>query len=97
MIQKFQNRMVWIVGGFMIFTSFFTLFGQRGLIKIFSLKKQHHAILKKSDFLEADTKRLQEELQKMKKEYAFQEHSARETLGFVQNDELIYEFKSNEP
>lgn len=86
------NRFKWSLTGFIIFTLFFTAFGERGLFKIYKLNKEYHRLQTKRTFLEKNNILLSQNIQKMKKERAFQERSARETLGFVQDNEIVYEF-----
>ncbi|MBI4041297.1 MAG: septum formation initiator family protein [Deltaproteobacteria bacterium] len=76
----------------MVITVFFTVFGKRGLIKIYRLRQELKRSISKADFFQYENTRLSEYVDKLKKEKVFQEHYARETLGWVQDDEIIYEF-----
>jgi cell division protein FtsB len=92
MSRTFKQRLPLIVVLLMIFTLFFTVFGERGLIKIYKLKTKLQQIKTKKAFLEKDNIRLTDHVRKMKKERVFQERKARETLGLVYEDEIIYDF-----
>lgn len=80
--------------GFVIFTLFFTAFGDRGLLKIFRLRKELKRLEASLKNLESQNTDISKNIEKMKKERAFQERSARETLGLVQDDDIVYEFQN---
>ena len=80
------------MGGFVAFTLFFTVFGDRGLIKIYKLRKEIRKLKGVSEATQKHNDQLSEDVRRMKHEKTFQEHSAREALGLVQDNEIIYEF-----
>ena len=83
-----------IILGFVLFTLFFTAFGDRGLFKIYRLKKELKRLEASLKTLERQNSELAGNIRKIKKERVFQERSARESLGVVQADEIIYEFEN---
>lgn len=92
MIAHLKHRLPLLLGGFIVITLFFTAFGEKGLLKIYKLKKELRRIHAQKVFLEKNNRDLSQNISKMKREKAFQEHSARETLGLAQDGEIIYEF-----
>lgn len=89
-----QKRIRQIILGFVIFTLFFTAFGDRGLLKIYRLGKEVRKLETSLKNLEQQNSDLSKNIEKMKKERTFQERSARETLGLVQDDDIVYEFQN---
>lgn len=87
-----KKRIRLIIFGFVLFTLFFTAFGDRGLLKIFRLKKELKRLETSLKTLEQQNRDLAGNIRKIKKERVFQERSARESLGVVQADEIVYEF-----
>lgn len=92
MIARLKHRLPLLLGGFILITLFFTAFGQKGLFKIYKLKKELRRIESQKVFLEKNNKELSQNISKMRREKTFQEHSARETLGLAKEGEIIYEF-----
>lgn len=87
-----KKKLKWMMGLLVVFTLFFTVFGNRGLIKIYKLRKEIRRLEASIKSLKSLNKSLSNDIQKMKNEGLFQEHSARETLGMVRENEIIYEF-----
>ena len=92
MIERIKHRLPLLLGGFVVITLFFTAFGEKGLIKIYKLKKELRRLHTQKVFLEKNNQELAQNISKMRREKNFQEHSARETLGLAQDGEIIYEF-----
>ena len=92
MFTQIKHRLPLLLGGFVVITLFFTAFGQKGLLKIYKLKKELRRINTQKVFLEKKNVELSQNISNMKREKTFQEHSARETLGLAQDGEIIYEF-----
>ena len=92
MIERIKHRLPLLLGGFVVITLFFTAFGEKGLIKIYKLKKELRRLHTQKVFLEKNNQELAQNISKMRREKTFQEHSARETLGLAQDGEIIYEF-----
>ena len=80
------------LGIFILFILFFAVFGERGLLKIFKLQKEIYRFKQSVKSLNIDNQELATNINKMKHESAFQERSARETLGMAKENEIIYEF-----
>lgn len=91
-VQYLKHRLPLLLGGFVVITLFFTAFGEKGLFKIYKLKRELRRIESQKVFLEKNNRELSQNISNMKREKTFQEHSARETLGLAQEGEIIYEF-----
>ncbi|MEK7790742.1 MAG: septum formation initiator family protein [Deltaproteobacteria bacterium] len=88
-----KKKIRWVILGFVIFTLFFTAFGDRGLLKIFRLRKELKRLETSLKNLESQNTDISKNIEKMKKERVFQERSVRETLGLVRDDDIVYEFQ----
>ncbi len=83
----------WILGSFLLIMLFFTIFGQKGLIKIVKLHQNLSHLEERKVYLEANNESLTDSIYKMKHQKAYQEREIRETLGLVEDDEIVYEFQ----
>ena len=77
---------------FITFILFFTLFGDRGVLKIIKLRRELQRLKQSVRTLGNENQELTLNIQKMKNESSFQERSARESLGMARENEIIYEF-----
>jgi len=68
MSQALKQRLRWWIGGFVALTLFFTVFGERGLFKIYKLNRELHKLEAKKKFFDKDNIKLSSDVQKMKKE-----------------------------
>lgn len=94
---KLITRLKWGLGLFIGFTLFFTIFGHRGLLKIYRIKKEIWKLEASISNLTVQNKILSNNILRMQTEHSFQERSVRETLGMVKENEMIYEFTSEVP
>lgn len=92
MIDILKQKLPFIYLGTILFILFFAFFGQKGLLKIYKLKKDVHYLETKQKQLEKNNIELSKNISLMKRESAFQEHMSRETLGLAREGDIIYEF-----
>lgn len=90
--SKYTKKSLQFLIAFILFTFFFTIFGDKGLLKIYKLQKEIKRLASSTQTLKKENQKLTEDIKKMRYEKSFQERSARETLGMVKSDEIIYEF-----
>jgi cell division protein FtsB len=87
-----QKRMYIIPAGCMAFILFFTVFGDKGLLRIYELKQDKNKI----DARLADNRNLNEKLKleivALKSDRRYIESIARKDFGLVRNNEVIYQF-----
>lgn len=89
-----RKRMYFIPAGFILFILFFTVFGERGLLRIFHLNKDRQALQKKADQLRAENDRMKREVEALKSDRRYLESIARKDFGLVRPNEVIYQFPS---
>ena len=91
-----RKRMYLIPAGFILFILFFTVFGERGLLRIYHLNKDRHELQKKAEGLKSENERLKREIEALKGDRRFLESIARRDFGLVRPNEVIYRFPTAE-
>lgn len=84
-----------IVIGFILFILLYAFFGERGLRKVFNLKKELRIIESYNQSLREENDVLKETVYLLRNDKKYIEKIAREELGLVRSEELIYLFKNN--
>jgi cell division protein FtsB len=82
-LTLFAGWLVWISG----------VFGNSGLIQAYKLSQVRRDLSLRVVALENEKQRLQSSLQGLENDPYVQELTIRETLGFVRDSELIFEFR----
>ncbi len=90
-----RKRMYLIPAGFILFILFFTVFGERGLLRIYHLSKDRRELQKKAEALKAENENLKREIEALKGDRRYLEGIARRDFGFVRQNEVIYRFSSS--
>ncbi len=91
-----RKRMYLIPAGFILFILFFTVFGERGLLRIYHLNKDQRELQKKAEGLKSENEKLKMEIEALKGDRRFLESIARRDFGLVRPNEVIYQFPSAE-
>jgi len=79
--------------GIILFVLYFTVFGERGLLRIYHLREEHRQMLKNVDELRAENERLRREVEALKSDRRYLESIARKDFGLVRKNEVIYQFQ----
>ncbi len=90
-----RKRMYLIPAGFILFILFFTVFGERGLLRIYHLSKDRQELQKKAEALKAENENLKREIEALKGDRRYLESIARRDFGLVRPNEVIYRFSSS--
>src|ERR1700688_3065969 len=90
-----RKRMYFIPAGFILFILFFTVFGERGLLRIFHLSKDRQELQKKIETLRSENDRMKQEVEALKGDRRYLEGIARKDFGLVRPNEVIYQFSSS--
>jgi cell division protein FtsB len=77
------------------FILFFTVFGERGLLRIYELRQEKRRIDDKVALLVTDNDKLKKEIIALKSDRRHLESIARKELGLVRTNEIIYQFPQN--
>ncbi|MBW4055829.1 MAG: septum formation initiator family protein [Proteobacteria bacterium] len=87
-----QKRMYIIPAGCLAFILFFTIFGDKGLLRIFELNQDKTKIDVRLAETMADNEKLKYEIIALKSDRRYLESIARKDFGFVRSNEVIYQF-----
>jgi cell division protein FtsB len=87
-----RKRMYLIPAGFILFILFFTVFGERGLLRIYHLNKDRQELHKKAEALKTENEELKREIEALKSDRRYLESIARRDFGPVRPNEVIYRF-----
>jgi cell division protein FtsB len=85
-----------IPAGAILFIMFFTVFGDRGLLRIYHMGKEKEEIQKRLEELKAENEKLKREIEALKSDRRYLESIARRDFGLVRQNEIIYQFPSTE-
>jgi cell division protein FtsB len=87
-----RKRLFLIPAGVIIFILFFTVFGERGLLRIYHLSKEKQEIQKNLDFFKSENEKLKREIEALRSDRRYLESIARRDFGLVRQNEIIYQF-----
>ena len=87
-----QKRMYVIPAGCLAFILFFTVFGDKGLLRIFELKQDKSKIEARLAENRVDNEKLKYEIVALKSDRRYLESIARKDFGLVRSNEVIYQF-----
>ncbi len=89
-----QKRMYVIPAGCLAFILFFTVFGDKGLLRIFELKQDKSKIEARLEDSRNENEKLKYEIVALKSDRRYLESIARKDFGLVRSNEVIYQFPS---
>ncbi len=87
-----NKKMYLIPAGAILFILFFTIFGERGLLRIYQLNREKQLMQKRLEELHAENDQLKRELEALKSDRRYLESIARKDFGLVKKNETIYQF-----
>ena len=87
-----QKKMYLIPAGCLVFILFFTVFGDKGLLRIFELKQDKNKIEERLADSRTDNEKLKREIVALTSDRRFLESIARKDFGLVRSNEVIYQF-----
>jgi cell division protein FtsB len=90
---SFSKKYLLYLASFIAVLFFFTIFGGRGLIQIYHLKREREKIECGNARLRAENQKLPAQIERMKHSKDEVEKIAREELGLVKRGEVVYQFE----
>jgi len=78
---------------FVVITALLTIFGNRGLIRVYKLSKERDSINVYNGKLKAENDALGEEIQRLKADNKYIEMIARKEMGMIGKNEVVYQFE----
>lgn len=90
------RRMRWWPLAVVAFIFVFALFGDRGILHLFRLKQQEAMLQEQLSQVETVNNGLRQEIASLSADRRHLERLAREQLGMVRQDELVFQFASKD-
>ncbi|MFQ5456956.1 MAG: septum formation initiator family protein [Myxococcota bacterium] len=88
-----RRKWPWLVLVLLIMTVIAASSGDYGLVRLFRLRAEHDRLLTRNLELEADNARLAQNVRRLRKDRHAIEKIAREELGMVKADEIVYQVR----
>ncbi|MGE0155656.1 MAG: septum formation initiator family protein [Geobacter sp.] len=89
---RITRRTYLIPAGCLAFILFFTVFGERGLLRIYEMRQEKRRIDDKVTELKTENDQLRTEIAALHNDRYYLERIARKDLGLVKPNEIIYQF-----
>jgi len=91
---RMNKRIYLIPAGCIVFILFFTVFGDKGLLRIHELRLDRARIETRIGNIRNENEQLKREIVALKSDRRYLERIARKELGLVRNNEIIYQFSA---
>lgn len=91
---RLQKKMYLIPAGCIAFILFFTVFGDKGLLRIYELRQDKNRIETRLKNTNKENEKLRQEIIALSSDYRYLESIARKDLGLFHRNEVIYQFPS---
>lgn len=92
-----QKRFVFLPAIIILFILYFTVFGDRGLLRISHLRRDRDEMQKKLTELKGENDKLRREIEALRSDRRYLESLARRDFGLVRGNEVIYQFPPQAP
>ncbi|MBI3754908.1 MAG: septum formation initiator family protein, partial [Deltaproteobacteria bacterium] len=70
-----------------------TIFGDRGLVRVYKLSKERDSIKNYNEKIQAENSSMRNEIERLKADDKYIEMIARKELGMIGKNEVVYHFK----
>ena len=87
-----QRRLVIIPLLVVVFILYFTVFGDRGLLRIYHLSREKKVVQLRLNAVNGENLKLTREVEALKNDRRYLESIARRDFGMVRKNEIIYQF-----
>ena len=87
-----SRRYFIIPAAVILFFLSFTVFGERGVLRIYRLSQEKEEIEQKAARIRAENEQLRREIEALKSDRRYLESIARKEFGLVRPNEIIYQF-----
>ena len=78
---------------FVVITALLTIFGNRGLIRVYKLSKERDSLKAYNGKIKTENDALGEEIQRLKTDNKYIEMIARKEMGMIGKNEVVYQFE----
>ena len=79
------------------FILYFTVFGDRGLLRIYHLSREKQEVQRRLETIKGENMKLVREVDALKNDKRYLESIARRDFGMVRKNEVIYQFPQSTP
>ena len=87
------TRRTWLIpAACLAFILFFTVFGERGLLRIYEMKREKQRMELRVAELRSENRQLRQTVEALRSDRTKLEQIARKDLGLVRPNEIIYQF-----
>jgi cell division protein FtsB len=90
MLKGVRRKYILIFILFIVAVSVVAVFGDKGLVEAYGLKKERDSIIAQVGLLKQENILLEDEIDLLKNDKRYVEMVAREELGMIGKDEIIY-------
>jgi cell division protein FtsB len=91
-----REKVFFSVVFFILFSVFvMALFGKKGLVDLYKLKKTYAEVVEANKEIARENKSFLNEINRLKNDLSYVESVARKDLGFVTNEEIIFQTKTS--
>ena len=91
-----QKRLVLVPATIIIFILYFTVFGDRGLLRINHLHRDRDEMQQRLSNLKSENEKLKREISALRSDRRYLESIARRDFGLVRSNEVVYQFPYQE-
>jgi len=91
-----KKAIVVVLTSLIIIVWYFALFGERGIIKIIQLQHERDRILAEVQRIQQKNEKLKREIRRMHEDPHYLESVARQELGVVKDNEILFIFEDDE-
>jgi cell division protein FtsB len=70
------------------------IFGEKGLVDLYRLKKEHAELIEANKEIARENQSFLNEINRLKNDLVYVESVARKELGFITNEEIIFQTKT---
>jgi len=92
-----QKKLFLAPAALIVFILYFTVFGERGLLRINHLQRDRDEMLRRYQELKGENDRLRREITALQSDRRYLESIARREFGLVRSNEVIYQFPGAAP
>ncbi|OGP53311.1 MAG: hypothetical protein A2Y65_05015 [Deltaproteobacteria bacterium RBG_13_52_11] len=79
--------------GLILLVWYFSLFGEKGVVKIIHLRRERDRILADVNRIQDENKTLQDEIKRLREDSRYLESVARRDLGLIKENEVLFIFE----
>ncbi|MBI5644442.1 MAG: septum formation initiator family protein [Deltaproteobacteria bacterium] len=92
--EGFRKKLLFAFIAAALFIGAFAVFGDKGLLDVYRLRRERDGILSYNRSLEQENKNLEQSIELLKSDKRYIGHIARKELGMIGKNEMVYRFEA---